>query len=358
MEDNLKDKIEKLPKTPGVYIFKDAAERVLYVGKAKDLKKRVKNHFAKPEQHVWDFIKDVADIDFIKTDNENEALLLEQQLIKKIQPRFNIEWKDDKNYFFVAITNELFPRVFLTHQPVKSRVRAGLSHGIFGPFVNGREVKAFLREIRKILPYRSCRNLPKKPCFYQSLNLCVAPCVNKRTKKKYQLMIETLKALLAIYVGKIYIGETYVNLRIEGYDISNLSGTLAVGSMVVFENGAPNKNGYRRFRIKKVKGQNDVASLREVLSRRMKHNEWPLPDLMLLDGGKGQLKAARGIDIPALALAKFKRSGGKLFSPFSKNYLPLERSPQNIRNILLRVRDEAHRFAITYHKSRREKALR
>jgi len=339
----LKNKINNLPQKPGIYFFRNAAERVIYVGKAKDLKKRVKNHFAKPGQHMFDFIAQVSDIDFIQTVNENEALLLEQQFIKQLQPRWNVEWKDDKNYFYVAITDEDFPCVYLSHQP---KVEQGETLLHFGPFVSGREVKAFLREIRKILPYRTCRNMPKKSCFYQSLNLCAAPCVNKRMKTKYQQMIDTLKVLLEIYQGAI--------LRIEGYDISNLSGTLAVGSMVVFESGKRKPSDYRKFRIKRVKGQNDVKSLREVILRRQKHPEWPISGLTLLDGGKGQLKAAKGLKTPILALAKTGQ--GRLFSPFSKSHADLVKLPKNVRDLLLQVRDESHRFVITYHKSRRAKS--
>lgn len=166
-----------------------------------------------------------------------------------------------------------------------------------------------------------------------------------------------LRILLSIYQGKTCIGVTYANsLRVEGYDVSNLQGTLAVGSMAVFEGGLPNKNEYRKFKIKTVKGQNDVASLAEILKRRMKHQEWPLPDLILLDGGKGQLKSAKNIDIPTIALAK--TSDGKLFTKFSRNYAQLSKLPPNLSNLFLRVRDEAHRFAIGYNKLRRKKEIK
>lgn len=371
MDELLKEKISKLPQKSGVYFFKDFAERVLYVGKAQNLKKRVKNHFAKPDQHFWNFIKDVADIDFIKTRSEKEAIILEAQLIKKLQPRFNIEWKDDKNYFFIAVTREDFPRVYLTHQPgfkfagelsrrysrgsnppeLFQRVRPSSykAASFYGPFVSGREVKTFLREIRKILPFRSCKNLGKKPCLYESLHLCPAPCVHKRKKIYYKKIVETLTALIQLYLDS--------DIRVEGYDISNLSGMLAVGSMVVFQNGRKKPSDYRKFKIKRVKGQNDVKSLKEVLLRRQKHPEWPIPHLVLLDGGKGQLKAARGQKTPSLALAKLKRSEGKLFSPFSKNFTLLSALPESVRNLLLQVRDESHRFAITYNKKRRESFL-
>jgi len=365
MEAILKDKIENLPDKPGVYFFKDINERVIYVGKAKNLKKRVKNHFQKPDQHFFDFISQIADIDHILADNENAALILEQQFIKKLQPRWNVEWKDDKSYFHIALTAEPFARVYLTHQPnlnCDTSLQDAALHS-FGPFVSGKEVKSFLREIRKALPYRSCRNLPKKPCFYQSLGLCAAPCLYKKRKSSYVGMIAALEALIKIYEDKFVQGRTLHTLhsgafRIEGYDISNLAGTLAVGSMAVFENGVANKNEYRKFKIKTIEGQNDVASLREVLQRRLKHTEWPRPDLIILDGGKGQLKAARGINIPVLALAKIGDKDGKLFTPYSKNCAQLSKLPGNLSNLFLQIRNEAHRFAIGYNKLRRKEIIK
>jgi len=370
MEDNLKNKIENLEEKPGVYFFKNAQETVIYVGKAKNLKKRVKNHFQKPDQHVFDFIPQVADIDHILAASEKEALILEQQFIKKLQPRWNVEWKDDKNYSSISFSSEKYPRAYVTHQPDKA------SGANFGPFVKGKELKLFLREIRKPFPYRTCRNLPQKPCFYKSLGLCAAPCeavirkvtsgtrsVYKEKKTSYIEMIAALESLIKIYQGEFVQGRTLHTLqartvfRVECYDISNLSGTLSVGSMVVFQNGTPDKNQYRKFKIKTVAGQNDVASLKEVLSRRLTHAEWPKPDLIILDGGKGQLKAARGIGIPVIGLAKIGSKDGKIFSPFSKNYAQLSKLPPSLANFFLQIRDEAHRFAITFNKQRRENAL-
>jgi len=361
MKKELKERIEKLPDRSGVYIFKDENENILYIGKAKNLKKRVKQHFQKQQKWIWDFLDDIADVEVLECENEKEAMLLETELIKRYQPKFNIEWRDDKNYFFVGITKEDFPRVFWTHQTKvksqKSKVKSELSTthyslltDYFGPFVKGGELKRFLAEIRKILPFRTCKNLPKKPCLYYHLGVCLAPCKNKRQKKKYQKMIETLKVLLRIYLQE--------NVRIEGYDISNISGSLATGSMIVFEKGKPKKSDYRKFRIKRVRGQNDVKSLREVLLRRMKHKEWKMPDLILLDGGKGQLKAANKIDIPTISLAKKGKHSGKLYSRFSKSFILLDELPEEFKNLLLKIRDEAHRFAISYHKLRRKKVLK
>jgi len=349
MKEKIRQKIKKLPQSPGVYIFKNSLDKILYIGKAKNIKKRVASHFSAKKSWPENFLDKINEIDYIECENEKQATLLEAELIKKYQPKYNIEWKDDKNYFFIGITKEDFPRIFITHQTIKNPNLAKQDAEYLGPFIKGKELKKFLAEVRKILPFRSCKNLPKKPCLYYSLKLCPAPCIHKRQKKKYQKIVESLKTIFEIYSGK--------SLRIEGYDISNISGTLATGSMVVFENSKEKKSEYRKFKIKKVKGQNDVGSLREVLLRRIKHKDWKKPNLIILDGGKGQLKAAKNIEIPVLALAKIKKHSGKLYSPFSKNSALLDKLPQDLKNLFLQVRDEAHRFAISYHKLRRKKKL-
>ncbi len=343
----MENQIKKLPQKIGVYIFKDNLENILYIGKAKNIKKRVKSHFqGKGGVFGGAMAEKAAEIDFIKTGSEKNARILEQQLIKKYKPRFNIEWQDDKNFFWAGIGREDFPRVFLTHQPGKEKEKSVY----LGPFVSGREAKDLLEKLRVIFPFRTCRRLAKNKCLYYDLGLCPAPCLNKRQKKKYQKIILALAAVLEIYLGKAK--------RIEGYDVSNIGGSQTVGSMVVFKSGKAKKPEYRKFKIKKVKGQNDIQCLREIILRRLRHAEWPRPDLILIDGGKGQLKAAKGIGFPVLALAKDKKNSGKLFSFYSKKSLLLDDLPKELKNLFLQVRDEAHRFAITYHKKKRDEYFR
>jgi len=342
----LKDKIKDLPGKPGVYLFKDNLENIIYIGKAKNLKKRVDSHFAKPRIGGFDFISEITDLDYFQCSDEKEAMLLESELIKKLQPKYNIEWKDDKSFLFVQITDEKFPTASPIHQVRKSQITNGKSQTEYlGPFVKGKELKSFLKNTRKILPYRTCKTLPKKSCLYYQLDLCTAPCVRLRRVKEYQRLIDTLKVLLKLYNN--------ADFRIECYDISNLSGTLATGSMVVFEKGKKKNKDYRMFKIKTVKGQNDVKSLKEILNRRLKHDEWQKPDLIILDGGKGQLKAAKNIPFPVLALAKSEKRLGKIFSPFSRQFIWVDQMPESVRNVFLSIRDEAHRFAIKYHHKRR-----
>ncbi|PIS17178.1 MAG: excinuclease ABC subunit C, partial [Candidatus Nealsonbacteria bacterium CG09_land_8_20_14_0_10_42_14] len=159
-----KDKISRLPKTVGVYTFKKGA-KLLYIGKAINLRDRVRQH--------RELLNQVKQLAYIKTDSEIEALILEASLIKKYQPKYNVVWRDDKNYFYVGVTKEKFPRVFITHQP--KRAPAPLTRpGLVGPFVDGKALKETLKVLRKVFPYRTCRNLPKKPCLWYQLNRCPA----------------------------------------------------------------------------------------------------------------------------------------------------------------------------------------
>ncbi len=166
-------------------------------------------------------------------------------------------------------------------------------------------------------------------------------------------MVSVLKTLLEFYAEK--------DKRLEGYDISNLSGTMATGSMVVFENGKKKPSDYRLFKIKNIEGQNDVGSLKEIIKRRLNHPEWKTPDLILVDGGKPQLNAVKNIGIPALAISKERSLGkfgrDKIFSLFFRDSVYLEKFPEKLRNLFIQTRDESHRFAITFQKKRRIKAL-
>lgn len=413
-----KSRISQLPSKPGVYIFYNQNQS-LYIGKAANLKERIKSHFKQANFRDNFFIQKVKKVGYIKTRSEIEALVLEAELIKKHQPKFNVLWRDDKNYFFVVITKEDFPRVFITHQ-LRTVSPRGQS---VGPFVDGQALKQTLKTLRRALPYRTCRFLPKKPCLWYQLDRCPAPCLRpsmeikkicqrnaknlikilqgktsqalnalKKEMKtlskaqefekagKIKGQIEALEKVLqhaAIFSTSILqsieveksrkqILKKVQNLlelrrtpeRIEAFDISNIQGVGASGAMVVFENGLPCKKDYRKFKIKTASQPNDIAMLKEVLLRRLKHDEWPWPDLILIDGGKAQLNAALQCLKPELkyvglvALAKRKN---ELYRTNKKKPVSLKSLPQEISNLLLHIRDEAHRFAIGYHRKLRKK---
>ena len=423
-----RNKISQLPKSPGVYAFKN--KEILYIGKAANIRERVKNHFQQPAYRDNLFINQVSKIGYIKTKSEIEALIFEANLIKKYQPKYNVVWRDDKNYFFVGMTNEDFPRIFLTHQPNPISNLQFTIYNFAGPFVDGKALKQTLKILRKVFPYRSCKTLPKRPCLWYHLGRCPAPCLIK-TKLEEKILFEKIKKECqknAKNVFQIFQGEkTQVlkNLkkemkeasklqdferaakmrnqiealekilanakifepqlpqsdwqriqeilkgilkskrgisRIEAYDVSNIQGQLATGSMVIFVNGLPDKNFYRKFKIKISGKPNDIVMLKEILARRLKHPEWPYPGLMLIDGGKAQLSAALNCKlqiancklIKVVALAKKKN---ELFIEGQKNPILLKTLPREIFNLTLQLRDEAHRFAISYHKKLREGAL-
>jgi excinuclease ABC subunit C len=435
-------KINQLPKDPGVYCFKDS-KKILYIGKAANIRERVKNHFSQPAYRDNFFINQVKKIGYIKTSSELaeplahltshlasqgstiEALILEANLIKKYRPKYNVLWRDDKNYFFVGITEEDFPRIFITHQPAKDA-------NFVGPFVDGKALKQTLKILRKVFPYRTCKTLPKHPCLWYQLNRCLAPCIletelgkqleryrisiiresqrnvknllkilqgkkkqvlnelKKEMKKnsaaqdyekaaKIRDQIRSLEKVLAhtrIFEGYVkprswqYIAEVLKKIlrtrkkifRIEAYDVSNIQGQEATGSMVTFINGFPDKNFYRKFKIKTSEKPNDTAMIKEILSRRFGHPEWPFPDLILIDGGKSQLNAAketkrkekRTKNILVIAIAKREND---LFIENRRKPILLKSLPREIFNLILQLRDEAHRFAISYHKKLREVAL-
>jgi excinuclease UvrABC nuclease subunit len=352
MTKKLRQTIKNLPTAPGVYFFKDKNEQIIYIGKAINIKKRVQSHFSSQARKdrgwkntIIDYSK-IKDIDFIPTKTEKDALILESQLVKKHQPYYNLALKDDKNFLYIGFTNERYPKVFTTRQPKKIRAE------YLGPFIAGHETKEFLTILRKFFPYRTCNNPPEKPCLYYHLGQCAA---HKEKVVYYKYIVEGLKTFIKIYDGK--------GAHIECYDISNTSGSLSVGSMITFINNRPNKSLYRKFRIKTVSGSNDPESLREVLARRLNHPEWKLPGLVIVDGGRPQLSKIKGLPIPIIGIAKRAsakrtRISGTLYSPYSYGILKISQLPEIVSDTILRARDEAHRFAIKYHRARRIKQIK
>lgn len=361
-DKKIKEQIKKLPQGAGVYFFKDKTGRILYIGKAVNIRNRVRSHFSNNGQAVFkSFLLDnVSEIDCIETENESQALILEDKMIKKYQPRYNIQWKDDKTYFWVAFTEEKWPRVRVVHQTELNRkINLFNKEGCLapiGPFVSGRELKALLRNLRKIIPFRTCKNPYEKACLQWHIGLC--PAHGLKTKagsinKKYLRSLNLLAQILRLYAGE--------SIRTEAYDISNIHGNWATGSMIVFQGNKPKKSDYRRFKIRTVEGANDTAMIKEVLSRRLGHKEWPYPKLMLIDGGKGQLNAARSAvrakkeKINLFSLAKRE---DEIYTEYSDKGLKVSLLPQQLRLVLQAVRNEAHRFAIFYYRHLHGKEFR
>ncbi len=396
-----KNRISQLPETSGVYAFYQE-KQLLYIGKAINIKERIAQH------QEFDNLADR--IGYLKTDSAIEALILEARLIKKYQPKYNTVWKDDKNYFYVAVTKEAFPQIFITHQP------QNVGGKIFniGPFVDGGALKETLKILRRVFPYRTCNRLPHHACLWYQLQRCPAPCLvdlkipgfKEKIKKECQRNAKNLMATLAKgknpvlrelkkemtgfakqqkyeEAGKIksqiaslekVFAHTPVltqaemlkvkpstSHRTEAYDIADIQGKEATGAMVVFIDGKPDKSQYRQFKIKGEEKPNDIAMLKEVLERRFNHPEWPYPDLILIDGGKAQFNIAQKIcwrpglkHIKVMSLAK---RNNELYIEGKKTPVLLKTLPRETFDLILQLRDEAHRFARRYHHHLRKKFL-
>jgi excinuclease ABC subunit C len=430
------EKVKQFPASPGVYLMKDAKGVVLYVGKAKNLRNRASHYFSKAaaeDARTADLVPLIADIDFLPAESEVDALLLEARLVKDIQPRFNVELKDDKTFPYLQIRmREDFPRVEFTRQPRRRGVR------LYGPFTSARTLRHAIRVLQRIFQFRTCgldidaddsRWRWFRPCLLHSIRQCTAPCNFRVTKEEYRKQIRSLrmvlegkkdrliremeremeeasKALLFEKAARLrddiaalqglgqrgdverdvqpevfpidpkkglaglrkVLGLTQTPRTIEGVDIAHLGGSDTVASLVSFIDGLPFKPGYRRYRIKSVQGIDDFASIREVVTRRFRNAHLRrsgdegqvFPDILLIDGGKGQLNAALdafavlGVEPPCLiSLAKREE---EIYRPGEAEPLRLSRHAAALR-LLQYVRDEAHRFAQHYHHILRRKKL-
>lgn len=421
MEQVIKNKLKKLPDSPGVYLMKDKNGNVIYVGKASSLSKRVGSYFTSSVNNTKILIlsEKIHDFEVVPVASEAEALILENQLIKKYQPRYNTNLKDDKSYPLLKITKEDFPSVQIVREEKQK------DSIYFGPFTNKKLLKETIRFLRKFYPVRNCKkNIYSgkvKTCIQYYIGRCAGPCENKITKEEYSKLVE---GIIAFFEGKykefekklrkwmkeeirnlnfekadkikkrlfllndlakkfpirqeeelykyseentLYNIAKILNLKkipnlIEGYDVSNISGDLAVGSKVSFLGGIPYKNEYRRYKIKNVRGIDDYEMLKEVLTRRFdtKEEREKLPDLILVDGGKGQLNVALSVlkkynlNIPVISLAKREE---KIYVDWQDEPMKLEPSSLELQ-LLQRVRNEAHRFAIFYHRKLRSKEFK
>lgn len=513
--------LPNLPNNPGCYLFKDSTGKIIYIGKAKDLKKRVSSYFSKIHEDIKTnvLVSKIDSVEFFITDTEVEALILENSLIKKHKPAYNIDLKDSKGYAYIEITAEEYPRLLV------ARKRDSAEGELFGPFVSGMSRDYILEALRRIFKIRTCKKLPKKECIRSAIGLCSAPCVNKISKADYlesvnsarmvlkgsnhnlvkklennmkdaslrldyeraleyknqilavnsltqrqkmdrqkdydediiNYVVEKNRVYLNIFNSKKglienklefefdlsndfledfltqYYSENYIpneiilplevdstieeylrklkgekvkivypekgekkellelvkrNIEInlfgdyekieelqeklglndlpsviECFDISHLSGTSTVASMVSFKNGKPDKANYRRFKIQTVEGIDDFSSMAEVIRRRyskLKFEKLQFPNLIVVDGGKGQLSSALkeleklNLKIPIISLAKREE---EVFLPLKSNPIILDKKSKALK-LLQNIRDEAHRFAINYNRLLRKKKVR
>lgn len=411
---NRTDKIiTELPDMPGVYLFyekKGSRKKILYVGKATSLRDRVRSYFdddliATRGPRVVDMVTKASGVDHEVTPTVLEALVREASLIKKYKPKANVEGKDDKSFLFCVITKEEIPRVMLVRgKDIDTKAKQspyGPYKSIYGPFPSGAQLKEALRIIRRIFPFYDA----PRPIAYARLNKHIGARIEfdrqigksprdvaikdyQKTIKKIELFLsgETVRLRKEIHKEMLEQAKEqrfeeadiakrqlyaldHVNdvsllkndtsdeasvRRLEAYDVAHIGGTNAVGVMVVFQNGEPDKKEYRTFLIRGVRKNDDIASLREILTRRFSHTEWEFPTAIVVDGGKTHLDFARRtlremhIPVAVTSVVKDKRHRpkGVLNAPGS-DALP--------KPLIVRANAEAHRFALSTHKKKRAK---
>jgi excinuclease ABC subunit C len=408
MTDHLRDKLKTLPAEPGVYFHRDADKKIIYIGKAAVLKNRVMSYFQNkhrdPKTRL--LVADIADTEWITVGSEVEALFLESEFIKRYKPKYNIDLKDDKNWLYVKISADEFPVISYVRRPLDDKAH------YYGPFTSSDALRRAMRMLRKVFPYVTHEHWPARGCLQYHLGLCPGPEEGAITPVEYRKTIRQLELYLNGEQTKLMgqlehemqraakkrdfeaaarhrdqlqdlrsfakqmifgdkeafdltrdqaltglserLGLPVLPRRIEAYDISHLGGVDNVASMVVFTDGVANRDEYRRFKMR-LTGNNDVAHMREVITRRFSPknlNDWPKPDLLLIDGGQPQLAATLGVldelglQLPAIGLAKREE---EIIRRTANGYESILLPPSShILQLLQRVRDEAHRFAITY----------
>jgi excinuclease ABC subunit C len=419
----LKNRTNKFPKTSGVYFMKNAAGKIIYVGKANNLQSRVRSYFHSDlDTKTQSMMREVRSLTFRRTDSDLDALLLEARLVRELKPRYNIQLTDDKSFPLLAVTREEFPRVCVTRERGKNNIT------YYGPFISSTDLRNAFKTLQRIFRFRVCKHKigNGQSCLLAHINLCLAPCLGKISQPAYQETIISLEDFLkgnkiylhkrlerlmkkasgqldyetaAFYrdqikaldnisetgkLGPFYeeaflaetprqklqslketLGLTAEPIHIEGVDISDIKGTQAVGSVVVFIDGEPANNLYRRFKIKQTaEGMaDDYSRIREIVRRRFyglaKGNI--NVDLLLIDGGKGHINAAvgvlsgLGITAPVtVGLAKGKGKKRESVYLLKQGVISKIRMSNKLR-LLAYVRDEAHRFAQRYHHLRRSK---
>jgi excinuclease ABC subunit C len=418
MSNYLRKKLNKISKEPGVYLFKDADENLLYIGKATNLERRVSSYFSGSDERVTvrQMMDQVVDIETRETDSVLEALILESNLIKKHQPKYNIKEKDDKSFSYFVITKEEFPRILIKRKTdliegnksfkTKGNSKKTIRYDhIYGPYTSKHQMEMALKIIRRIFPFHARSEKSEKGCLESQIGLCPGPYEGKISPEDYKKNIKGVRMILdgkkkrllgglkremeelsvqeeferaADLRNKIFalehiqdvslIGseEDIVSgkrkIRVECYDISNISGEFSVGSMVVFEGKNPQKSEYRKFKIKTVQGIDDVSMMREVFERRFK-NKWQHPKLIIVDGGKGHVNMAQNFltsikkATPLIGVAK---GPDRKKLEVVRSALKLDWDLEELisdEKFLKRITDEAHRFAITYHRKLRDEQL-
>lgn len=425
----LKEKIKNLPRSSGIYLFKDKDNNIIYVGKAKSLKSRVSSYFKNTpssDSKTSLLVTEIANIDFIETKNEEEALLLEAQLVKEKQPKFNITLKAGQPFIFFLFTPSIDSngqKVMPSLKLVRNRQLKGT---YFGPFSQKQAVRGVYQFLMRTFRLTVCNQKIPSGCLNFHLNLCSGTCLDKFNMDDYIFRIEIIKKILSgndkdlhidlknqietlsknfeferarqlheilqklehvIEVIKTHFNENkyaqqvaltsssmsqqtaqptiiglklkaFLNLEIEPktidcFDISHFQSQSIVGSCIRFTNGVPEKSKFRRFKIKTLHEQNDYAALQEIVARRYRNPD-DLPDIILIDGGKGQLNAVKNL-FPQVTFISLAKREETLYSPEHKDGIKLDVHTE-VGKLLIALRDYAHHFAINYHRLKNRKS--
>ena len=419
----------EIPPKPGVYVFRDRFGKVIYVGKASNLRRRMSSYFqpsrvARADAKLRSLIHSIDDWSYETVRSEDEALILESRLIKDFAPHYNVLMRDDKRYLLLKVDwREKFPTLKL------ARLKKNDGAQYFGPFPRGGALRMTLEFLLAHFGLRACRDSEpdeetRRRCLTRIVKECCAPCVGAVTPEEYRKRVEQAVAVLQGDIRELAetvrgnmlaaaqaqqfekaarLRDVLTNLesvfgrrsrafwrpelpdaapgmaavnalgrvlglekmpdRIIGFDISNILGKLAVASLVAFRGGRPDRENYRRFRIRTVHQSDDFAMMHEVLVRhfsRLLEEKRPLPDLVMVDGGKGQLSAAIDalveIGCPPLPVIGLAKRNEEIYLPGRSEPIVLSRHDPALR-MLQALRDEAHRFAITYHRELRNRRI-
>ncbi|HEY4500009.1 MAG TPA: GIY-YIG nuclease family protein [Candidatus Paceibacterota bacterium] len=385
MKNTVVTAIKKAPKTPGVYLFYSGSQ-LLYIGKAANLRARLKNYLKPADYKTKSLDQEATKLKLVILRSNIEALITESKLIKALKPKYNILWQDDKNYFYVAITKDRFPRLFITHQPNDEM-------DIIGPFTDGNALKAVMRLLRRYFPYCTC--VPHlRVCLNAQINNCPGYCCNKNAQptpsqiSAYKKTIRRISNVLSgqdkrflktlkdpyelVILDKIFAHQPYLETsknifsdiqRIECYDNSHLSGKEAVGAMTVLskqDNGTwqPDVNEWRKFKIIGNYTEDDPRMMAEIVSRRLNHPEWRYPDIIIIDGGITQYRAARKSfrthNIKNIKLFSFAKPQQLVFG-FNPQPTPLSKLPPEWQQLIPKIISQTHNFVIRYHRRTRNR---
>ncbi len=402
----LEKQIQEFPDSPGVYFFKDAHDAVLYIGKATSLRSRARSYLGtdlreRRSSLIVQMIESAVSVSYRETDSALEALITEAALIKKHQPYFNTAEKDDKSYNYVIITSEEYPRIVTERgRSIAEKYDDNDIKYQFGPFTSGPALREAMKLVRKIFPYRErCNPGEPRACFNAQIGLCPGICDGRISPQEYGRTINHLRLFflgkkkslikeinremkaaareqefeLAEKLKRTLFSLDHINdiallkrdsfgdssgeadFRIEAYDVSHLAGEHRVGVMVVVEDNQTNKDAYRKFKIRSQK-KGDTDALEEILSRRIKHDDWQKPDLIVVDGAEAQLNVAKRVigkiwpDVKVIGVVKDERHKPKELRGDTSVV-------QQYKNAIILANSESHRFAIAYHKNLRRKRL-